>query len=998
MADAGFQQNNNHIFVLYVDDEEDLLTLAKLFLERSGEFRVETMTSALQALNSSQIVSFDAIISDYQMPKMDGIEFLKILKAQGNHTPFILFTGKGREEIVIEALNNGADFYIQKGGDPKAQFAELSNKIRYTVLRRRAESELLDSQKKIADIIDFLPDATFAINIEGVVIAWNRAIEEMTGINRDDMLGEGDYAYTIPFYGIRRKQLLDLIDEDDEEISSKYQSIQRVGQNLHAEAFAPSLYGGKGAYVWVTVAPLHDIHGKRIGAIESIRDVTDRKRVEEALKYSEERYRNIIEEQTEFISRFLPDGKHVFVNEAYCEYFGFRREEILGHRFKPKIPDEDIEQVKYFFASLTPEHPDDIIEHRIIMPDGAIHWQRWSDHAIFDSSGALVEFQSVGHDITEKKRIEEELFESEKKYRTLFETTGTATVLLDNEGIICLANSEFERLSGYSKDEIENKKTWMEFVVREDLHRMINLHSLRRQNKKEVIRHYEFRFRSRSEEIHYIYLTVDLIPSTLQSVASLLDITDRKKAEDELIEVNKEYTDLLNQIQTVYYRSDIEGRLIRASKSWAVLLGYDDISECLGRSIAEDFYFNPEDRKIFLEEVYKKGKVTDYEVILKKKTGESVLVLTASHLYYDSTGKIGGVEGTFQDITERKLAEKDLRESEKKYRDIYENAVIGIFKVSLDRKILSANNQAAKILGYGTAEELVQSITDITTQMFQEPVTGEKVKHILEEKGYLKDFEANFRCKNEDTLWVLLNTRLVRDANGNILCHEVIIQDISVRKRAEEALRQANRQLNLMTSITRHDINNKIATIRGFLFLAKEDVKDPKTAEYYNMIESATNSIKYQIEFTRMYQDLGTNEPLWQRIDSVLDQLPFPDTIILNSDVCELEVYADPMLERVFFNLLDNSIRHGETVTKISVSFNQKDEGITIIWEDDGIGVPENMKELIFERGVGKNTGLGLFLVSEILLITCMSIRETGEPGKGARFEIHIPNGKYRGM
>ncbi len=117
--------------ILYVDDEPVLLDVGKHFLERSGEFRVDIITSAPVALTLLNEKAYDAIISDYQMPDMDGIEFLKKIRSSGNAIPFILFTGRGREEVVIQALNEGADFYLQKGGEPKSQFAELSNKIRY---------------------------------------------------------------------------------------------------------------------------------------------------------------------------------------------------------------------------------------------------------------------------------------------------------------------------------------------------------------------------------------------------------------------------------------------------------------------------------------------------------------------------------------------------------------------------------------------------------------------------------------------------------------------------------------------------------------------------------------------------------------------------------------------------------------------------------------------------------------------------------------------------
>jgi len=187
------------ISILYVDDEEDLLLIGKTFLERSGQFRVDTMTSPKSALSSPGIQYYDAIVSDYQMPGMDGIGFLKEVREKFGDIPFILFTGRGREEVVIEAINNGADFYLQKGGEPKSQFAELSHKIRQAVRRKQAEKTVRESEKRVSDIINFLPDATFAINRDGEVIAWNRALEEMTGFRAASLIGKTHREYVSAF-------------------------------------------------------------------------------------------------------------------------------------------------------------------------------------------------------------------------------------------------------------------------------------------------------------------------------------------------------------------------------------------------------------------------------------------------------------------------------------------------------------------------------------------------------------------------------------------------------------------------------------------------------------------------------------------------------------------------------------------------------------------------------------------------------------------------------
>ena len=195
------------ICVLYVDDELNLLQIGKLFLERNGQFTVDTISSASKALPLLGQKNYDAIISDYQMPVMDGIGFLKAVRASGNDIPFILFTGRGREEVVIEAINNGADFYLQKGGDPSAQFAELAHKIRQAVGRKQAERSLKESEKRLADIFNFLPDATCAIDNTGHVIAWNRAIEDMTGVPSAEMLEKGIMNMPFPSMVSARKRL-----------------------------------------------------------------------------------------------------------------------------------------------------------------------------------------------------------------------------------------------------------------------------------------------------------------------------------------------------------------------------------------------------------------------------------------------------------------------------------------------------------------------------------------------------------------------------------------------------------------------------------------------------------------------------------------------------------------------------------------------------------------------------------------------------------------------
>lgn len=411
------------IDTLYVDDESDLLIIGKKFLEFSGDIRVTTASGGNEALHLIGTHSFDVIISDYQMPGMDGISFLKHLKGQGDTTPFILFTGRGREEVVIEALNHGADFYLQKGGDPIAQFAELSSTIRQTVLRRHAERQLLESQKRLLDLIDFLPDATFAINTDGVVIFWNKAMEEMTGIAKEEMIGQGDHAYTIPFYGYRRHQLLDLLDMDDDEIAAKYQSLERRGSTLYAEFYSPTIYNGKGAYMWVTGAPLYDVHGNRIGAIESIRDITDRKQAEAKLQHNEEMYRLVLESTN--------DGFWEWDVASGTGFFSPRFYTMLGYEpgaFPPTfdawrslVHPQDQEQVRAdLVRQLQEKRSHTRIEYRIKGKNGDWIWIYGRGKVVgTDEEGNVTRLIGTNTDITDRKMTEAHLHESNQKLRLL---------------------------------------------------------------------------------------------------------------------------------------------------------------------------------------------------------------------------------------------------------------------------------------------------------------------------------------------------------------------------------------------------------------------------------------------------------------------------------------------------------------------------------------------------------------------------------------------------
>jgi PAS domain S-box-containing protein len=248
---------------------------------------------------------------------------------------------------------------------------------------------------------------------------------------------------------------------------------------------------------------------------------------------------------------------------------------------------------------------------------------------------------------------------------------------------------------------------------------------------------------------------------------------------------------------------------------------------------------------------------------------------------------------------------------------------------------------------------------------------------------------------------VSVSVLMTRDeAEGKL----VMIHDITEIYRYQEALKQANKKINLMSNITRHDILNQVNVLSGYTELISEmlppDVRgDPRISKYLRNLNKGIETIHSQIIFTKDYQELGVVSPTWQSLCSIAKEAAFAFSgqgIRFSIEDKGLEIYADPLLKKAFYNLFDNARAHGERVSEIDVSSHTDRESVVIKVKDNGVGISPVMKELIFEKSVGKNTGLGLFLVRGILFITGMEITETGIEGEGARFEIKVPPGNWR--
>ncbi len=364
----------------------------------------------------------------------------------------------------------------------------LKHQVNARTLELQQEiAERKTAQQRFMDIIEFLPDATFVIDQDKRVIAWNQACENMTGVKKETLLGKGDYIYAEPFFGKRRPILIDLLDKPLAEVEATYASTNREDHRMCAESFVPQLHAGRGAYLRGVASPLYDQTGRRCGAIETVRDITEQKHMEEALRKSECEYRELVMLANSIILRWTPDGRITFLNEFGQRFFGYPAEDIIG---------------RYLVGTLVPENESKGRELRPLIEeisgnpekferninenrcrDGERVWIDWTNKAVLDEEGKIKEILSIGSDITERREAEEqvrrlnddlrrhadtleqrvaertaELAAMNDEQRTIFESAGTGIVLL-RDRVIARCNHKLEEIAGYAPGELIGKTT-----------------------------------------------------------------------------------------------------------------------------------------------------------------------------------------------------------------------------------------------------------------------------------------------------------------------------------------------------------------------------------------------------------------------------------------------------------------------------------------------------------------------------------------------------------
>lgn len=364
----------------------------------------------------------------------------------------------------------------------------------------------------------------------------------------------------------------------------------------------------------------------------------------------------------------------------------------------------------------------------------------------------------------------------------------------------------------------------------------------------------------------------------------------------------------------------------------------------------------------------------------------------------EGTGTIpGGAE-------QNRTCEYDRQRQERLFRELFNNSSDAIVLLHIpsnrrDIRFIEFNAATCRYLGYSRNELQNMSWQDLIAHL---NIPDRELLHEYIRKSAMEGSQVirEITVTRKDGTQIPMEMTRMTVAEDGYTTVLVIARDITLRRRAIDALIAANTKLSLVSSITRHDILNQLTVIRGYLTMMKRiPVPDPRLNEYLQKEERAAETIAQLIGFTSDYVGLGTIEPQWLDLDmSIIKATQSLDNgeVTIIRDIGSVRIYADPLLEKVFFNLTENAIRYGGKITRITFSCHESDAGLIIACEDDGVGIPKTEKENIFCRQYYRHTGLGLSLSRDILTITGLSIRETGTPGVGARFEIIVPPGLYQ--
>jgi len=947
-----------------------------LFSENGAKISVSVAADVKDTITKLQLNHFDVVIGNFDLGKENALDFIDRVKKQIQYTPVTIFIGDNPHSVVKEAIKAGIDYFYLYTDENDLEIVRLNTFIRQTVKIKQAEEALHYADTNFRTIVEATDDSIYMIDRHYRYLFINSPHQKRLGI-----FGE-DY---------ESKLYKDLHTKEETQ-----QFIHSMNQVITHNDYYSEDYEKEGRYYNRKFIPVRYQSSQQTLAVTVVStDITDRIRLEDEIARGTSLVTATFESTSDGIFVVDRGGKIINYNQKFLDMWFIpetvieeRDEEVLLAYLEDQLEDKESFIDKLNFLKI---HPDkeafDVLEFR----DGRIFERNTLPQRI---GGAVIGRVWSFRDVTDQRKTLSILQVTQANYRSVVESTGDSIFMVDPEGCYLFMNSYHRDKVGDIADKYLEKRMRIMLPPGEEQRFDMAL--------KRVIktgRQYQDELHWQNKDYIRRFTPVkDENAHTINAVTVVLtDISDWKAAEQEVRNSEEKLKILFDYAPEAYLLTDIKGTFIESNRAATDLTGYtpDDLK---GRNIFTMGLIGSmhitKTAVLFAKNAMGKPTGPD-EVHISRKDGK---ILNAEVMTYPIKIRNQSLVMTIaRDITQRRAAEEALRQREEQYRLLVNNAGEVVFVIR-ETRIIFANPKATVIFGYSENKLINSEIVEIIHEEDQ----GE-YKTLLHRAGQGEQIHAGVSIRGftstGDLLWLEVGMAEIMWQNKPAML--MLCMDVTQQKLAQDALLQSNRKLNLLSSITRHDVLNQITILLAYLDLLKKKNKDPDLEPFIGKQVEATQSIRTQIIFTKEYQDVGVKEPKWQNIGKTIESAKAygrAEMVSWDKNLNSIELYADPLLEKVFSNLISNSLMHGETVSEIRFFSEEGSSGMTLFYEDNGTGIPEKEKKKIFHHGYGKNTGFGLFLSREILSITGLTIIETGKEGKGARFEISIPKNLYRLM
>jgi len=742
-----------------------------------------------------------------------------------------------------------------------------------------------------------------------------------------------------------------------------------------------------------------------------------RKEAHQNLQEVTNRLEKIAEMGDDGIIVFDEDYKIEFANIIASELTGYSKGKLIGMDFRRLLSEQDIGYLDQMHSQVGADESKRVCTEMEVLTDIGLKRDAEVCITIAKKEKGGVQTYAYLRDITERKRMEREIREATKRFEKIAEMGDDGIIVFDEDSRIEFANQMASEIMGFPKDQIlgreffsvigkRNEEFLEEMVMRgegmgQKVCTQMSLHTPQNEIKEMEV----CIAPTRSED------------GRIKTYAYVRDITERKKFEKDLRESEEKYRNLFERVRHGLFISSKEGKFLDCNQAMWGLLGYRDKEEFLKIDIAKDLYVNPEDRKTFQGLVEELGFVKDFEADWKKKNGERITVLITADAKKNEEGTVVGYEGINIDISDRKRMERELKEANDFLMNMIQSSVDGIIVTDMKGDILIFNKGAENLLGYET-EEVVGKMN---IRSIYQPGVAKEVMDKLRSRdfggvGKLTSFPILHRRKDGELVEGDLSASIIFDEKGNEIASVGIFKDLRERLRIErelqkmqEALLQSEKlaAMGRLTSQIAHELNNPIYGIMNTLELLKTEI--PPESKRRRILELSLSEIQRLSEMLRNMLSFSKPEEEKRRAVKI-DELIEGILLVMEKQMREANIRVETsfgeeipdvmastnQMRQVFLNIFKNAKEAMPKGGTLFVRTSKEDNRVLIHIQDTGIGIPEEIKDKIFDaffttKQKVKGVGLGLSVCYGIIRDHGGEIKIKSEEGKGTTFTISLP-------